>query len=623
MIRKKILISLFCSISSIAIAADGKLQIGDNAIVDWITSSGERVRIELPSLTIKDTAQGGSSAGALEAALHETSANGRTAVLDYSVSLDNSNNGRSGSYKVIISCDENLPVLNYKTQLEFDSPLSTAITVQNHFTVKGLSAQKMLMPEKDGLLRSYHLQPRKRRTDLGAHSAAGQWELGAKAAGNHNYVELAMPLVGLDLANGPMGQKKTRLAVSFDPYCGGNIYASTAQDEASIYVSTTYDGETVPVKSEERTILLEFISGSEQGSSDSELTDGMLRSFYRTIPEIKPGADWIHDIHLVYYEYLSEKGDSWYEELQSLADKIPAEYRSGVAVCLHGWYDYFLQYGYDHENGELLDQWVAFPGSRKISMSLEKMHDMLRFSKDLGFRTLLYFADGTNSDTGAPAYRPEFALLDKDGNTTGGWVGPDSIGKPIRADPAVPDLSEWYKAYLRALVTEYGDYIDGFVWDETYYIPVNTVGYAQETPAYSDRAMMRLVSELTQIVQSHHHMNPDLVFLASDYGSVPYALTAHGTYQDSAMRPDIWGPSMFINYRNALWSCLWYPVSRFYTNENAVALGLPQALSKGWGDNTGPSEMPPEMIDTIIERFMDSVQNERKRVRYFIPTGVR
>ena len=224
-------------------------------------------------------------------------------------------------------------------------------------------------------------------------------------------------------------------------------------------VSTTYIGNTVPLISEERTIAFEFYRNGN---------DGMLRSVYHTIPEIKPGSPWIHDVHLVYYDYVSDNGEGWFTGLKYLADRIPQQHRGRVAVCLHGWYDYFQQYAYDRRNRKLLDHWIAFPGTRKIPMSLDSMHQRIKFAKDLGFRVLLYYSDGTNSDSGAPAFHKEYAFRDKEGKTIDGWKGPDSLGQPLRMDPSVPGLREWYRGYLKALLEEYGKELDGFLWDETF-----------------------------------------------------------------------------------------------------------------------------------------------------------
>ena len=132
--------------------------------------------------------------------------------------------------------------------------------------------------------------------------------------------------------------------------------------------------------------------------------------------------------------------------------------------------------------------------------------------------------------------------------------------------------------------------------------------------------MMSLVSELVQITQEYHQKNPDLVLLTSDIGRTPYALVAHGTYQDSAMRKEAWGPSMFLNYRNNLWSCNWYPTSKEGATDNQYAaevLGLLQGLSNGWGTDKGPHEMSEEALGAVLRRFLKNCEDNRQRTRYF------
>ena len=562
--------------------------------VSWASRSAPRVQIDTPTIIAEDPKTKAKLPIALKLTSHSTKH--RAAVLDYQVVLGGGDRGIGGTLRVSMALPQEgkSELLLHETELKFDRPVQMDVTVQYRFQIRDTLATKMVLPERNGYLRSYPLSP--------GRPGAGRYELGAQAARGSKCPQLGIPVVGLTLGG-------RQLAVSIDPYCGGRIETSRDGKHTFVTVSTTYHGSVVPLTSEKRTVALEFHRNG---------VDGMLHSFYHTIPEIKPGAAWIHDVHLVYYDYLSDGGEGWFKGLKHLADRIPREHRGRVAACLHGWYDYFQQYAYDHKSGKLLKKWVAFPGTRKTPMSLEGMHKRIKFAKDLGFRTLLYFADGTNSDSGAPAFRKEYVFRDKNGKTVKGWKGPDSLGQPLRMDPAVPGLRDWYKGYLKALLEEYGGEVDGLVWDETFYMPVGAISYSQKTPAYADRAMMSLVSEMTQIVQQYRKRNPDLVFLASDIGKTTYALVSHGTYQDSDMRIRDWAPGMFANYRNCLWSCNWHPVRHGGSRNRhaAEALGLPQGLSNGYGDNKGPHEMPKELFEAVLQRFLKNIKNSRQRTRY-------
>jgi hypothetical protein len=84
---------------------------------------------------------------------------------------------------------------------------------------------------------------------------------------------------------------------------------------------------------------------------------------------------------------------------------------------------------------------------------------------------------------------------------------------------------------------------------------------------------MRIVRDLTAEVHAYNRESGrSLAFLASDCIGVnkwvnkpPYALVADGTYQDTHCDPESWSYGIFPNYRNALWSCNWEPVTHLGT----------------------------------------------------------
>lgn len=582
-------------------ASAGRLVLTKDAAVVWEPAAGRAVGFNEPQVTLANPADNARLPFKVE--LKNSSVQKDQAVLEYVLSLNEKGFNLGGTAKIeaALSPDPHVDVLLAHVELAFSAAVTANVEAVCVFDVQGEPARQMGLPERNGYFKVWPLSPNT--------GGAGRFELGNAAQGPAPCPALGIPVVGLIF--GDNGQ----LAVSADPYCGSCFQAKEAVEGQSrltrVLVRTTYTGSVVPLRSERRTLALEF---HRQGP------DGTLRSFYRTIAEIEPGAPWTQGIHLVYFDYLSQKGAGWFKDLKALAEQIPAQYRGRVAVCLHGWYDYFQQYAYDHEHRKLLQEWTAFPGTSKVAMSLAEMHRRMKFAKDLGFRLLLYFSDGTNSDSGAPKFHPEYVLKDKTGKTFPGWKGPDSLGQPLIMDPSVPGLRDWYRGYLTALLDEYARDVDGFVWDETFYIPADFISYTQAEPAYAGRAMMSLVAELTQVVQSYHRNNPDLVFLASNIGKTSYALVAHGTYQDSAMRESAWGPSMFANYRNCLWSCNWFPVKHPKENEIAAEkYGLPQGLSNGWEDNCGPSQMPPQLLGAVLQRFARNVESNRQRIRCLVP----
>jgi len=254
-------------------------------------------------------------------------------------------------------------------------------------------------------------------------------------------------------------------------------------------------------------------------------------------------------------------------------------------------------------------------------MSKAEMHRRIQFAKGLGFRCILYYADGLNSALNMPDYPMSWIYRDEKGEERPGWTGP-STGRTTSFDPSNPEVRQFFTGYTRALLKEFGNEIDGLVWDETHYISQERLSSRPDGLAFADREFMTLTAELTGIVQEWRKVNPDLVFLTSDNvgiwgdGHVPYALVAHGNYQDSHMRPDGWPPGLLQNYRNCLWSCNWWPILNHDRNRIAPELyGMPQGLSNGFGDDTGPAEMEEEMLDEVIRRFLDRDLNV-DRIRY-------
>ncbi len=568
----------------------------------WETKTGQQIRLGDLRVTVADP--GARAKWSLSLRPTDRKIEPRSVICEYALLLDDKQRSIAGSARLEASVSEKAgeDVLLCRSEVKFDQPAGVDVTAQHTYELLGPSPQSVNMPERTGEVATEAL--------LAKRIERGRFRLGAGAAGSGGR-DLGMPLVDFCWKRGARETKPLRLAVAADPYCGcaisGEARSEGAGPVTQMIVSTTYKGSIVPLTSEKRRLSLEF---HRRGM------DGSLRSFYRTIPEIEQGAEWTQHVHLVYYDYLSERGEGWFKDLQTLAERIPPKHRGRVALCVHGWYDYFQQYAYDSQRKQLLKQWIAFPGTRKIPMSLESMHKRLKFAKDRGFRVLLYFCDGTNSDSGAPHFHPEYLLKDKAGKTMKGWKGPDSVGRALRMDPSVPALFQWHCDYLAALLKEYATELDGFVWDQADFVPVEFVSYPGPTPCYADRAMMRLMAEVTQNVQRAHARNRDLVFLGSDFSGTSYALVANGTYVDISCRTELWGPFMFANYRNCLWSCNWYPVTGAKYNQIAAErFGLPQGVSNGWNNNCGPHRMPPELLDQVLQRFAKNVESGRMRAR--------
>jgi hypothetical protein len=394
------------------------------------------VRIKVPQLTLEDASDHARLPFKVE--LKGRSVRNSQAVLEYVLSLNEKSFNISGTatLKASLPADSQADVLISHLELAFRDAVTANVEAVCAFDVQGEPAHQMELPERNGCFKLWSL--------ASGGGGAGRFELGNAAKGPSACNALGIPVVGLvfDTKESPGTPPALQLSVAADPYCGSYLQAQVTAAGTQVALRTTYPGSVVPVRAERRTLALEF---------NRDGTDGILRSFYRTIPESRPGAPWLQGIHL---------------------------------VC----YDYFQHYAYDHKSGKLLKEWTAFPGTFKVPMSLADMHRRLEFAKDLGFRVLLYFCDGTNSDEGAPDFNKDYVLKDRTGKTFPGWKGPDSLGQPWMMDPSVPGLRDWYGGYMKALLDEYARDIDGMVWDETFYIPVDFISHSQAGPAHTDRA---------------------------------------------------------------------------------------------------------------------------------------
>ena len=605
-----------CLVLAMAFAAAGAVAAGpgahpalslhkqgeQGAVLTWRSAANGAVRLGAPVFAVRENDR----AKALPVAVRLASPKcaGTAAQCEYALTVNHGAAKRTGKYHVAwaIVKDKGRAVLRQVGRLSFDKPMPLDVSVTYAVELPVRQAGMCTFPLRVGVVRGF-----------AAGASRGQsafFTLGRGAAVRKGY-ELAMPVIGLGGADKPGGT----LAVATDPYCGVQFRVTHRNagkaPAALVTMATTYKGSLVPVTDERRTTALVFHRGG---------IDGMLTAFYDTIPHIAPGAAWIHDIHLNYYDYLGKTGCEWFDDLKKLSQKIPLAHRKSVVACLHGWYDYLGRYCFDHRTGKLADEWIAFPRTRKIQMDKAQIRKGARFAKQLGFRVVLYFADGLNSDSGMPNYPKDWIFKDERGNMRKGWTGP-STGRTYTLDPSNPEVRKFFISYAEALLKDYGREIDGLVWDETHYITQERLSKRGKALSYADRDFMTLVGEITHRVQQWRKHNPDLVFLTSDlvsgraHGRVPYALVSHGTYQDSAMDPASWPPGLLPNYRNCLWSCNWFPIRNRDRNRIAPEYyGLPQGLSNGYGDNVGPAQMKPEMLDEVIQRFLKRAkQGGRKR----------
>lgn len=361
-----------------------------------------------------------------------------------------------------------------------------------------------------------------------------------------------------------------------------------------------------------------------------------LEIFYETaLSAIPAGPDWLHEVALIGYDFLSRNGRGWFADIDVLEKSIAPSERSKVLLALHGWYDYCGRYSYDVRTKSLDRKWTAFPSARSaefqkralrpddgnpfhwpaasirqlqpVEMTVDDLRRRIRYAKQRGFRVGLYFADGMNACDGIPTHDPSKVLR------WGGWSGPETRGRSYALNPLHPEVPEFFKGYLNAILETYGKEIDALIWDETFMVQPPDHG-AGAYRGFAATAMMRLVGDLTLAVSS---FRKDLAFLASDDVGVspgyqaPYCLMAHGTYQDSHCSPKGWPYGLFPNHRNTLWSCNWAPLKAFNRTLYAVdTFDHPVAISNGYAEDRGVSNLSAHELRKILGLY-----ERRKAIR--------
>jgi hypothetical protein len=455
--------------------------------------------------------------------------------------------------------------------------------------------EKTWLPLKDG-----------RGVDFGAQRQAVYRFSGAAPATGHR---LALPLMTFQ-ASEPWG----RVTVIADPYFSTVFKRDT--------VEWTYPkaiGLADPV--EKRSVATVFQKGPPDAALDA--------FFALAVPEIEKGPDWLRDIAMVDYDYMSDAGTGWSRDLAALAAALPRGDRGQVLCCLHGWYDWVGRYSLDRKTHRFDPAWANFGAYERVKdnhatmkrgnvdvdigfakcvptrLTAGMIRGRLAEAKAKGFRTAIYFADGMNAGDGLPDFSTNKVLR------WGGWGGPDISGKTYVMNPLHPDVAPLFHELMSVVLSEFGDEVDALVWDETFHVGAGDLG-TSSYPGYADRAMMRLTRDLTLQVQDYNRRHGrKIAFLASDAigptaaaDAPPYAIMAHGTYQDSHCDPGAWSYGIFPNYRNVLWSCCWWPVSKWNWVEYGVrTFFAPVAISNGWGDNLGFGEMTPEQRGRVLQLF--------------------
>ncbi len=470
----------------------------------------------------------------------------------------------------------NKKVKEHLIEITSKQKLTEDLTIR--FPVKSLKDIKhALMPMKNGTVRK--------------ESIVGEQIASYRCAGKQEKYknELALPL----LLSETDGKK---VVVLTDPYFSSSYEKG--------FIGWCYPKEVGLEDAIERRTIYEM-------EDVNDMDEGMEAYYQTVLKDVPPGPDWTKDIAMISYDYMSDNGKGWYNDIDTLTKLTAREDRHKIALCLHGWYDIVGKYSFNEKEGKMYDKWTN--QIRGIELTLSDLHQRIDYAKKRGFKVLMYYADGVVSSKGLPDYKESEAIF----GTL--WNGPDVLNGSYLRNIAFERQANFFRNYAKALFTEFAAEVDGFVWDETFYITAGNTG-TEHKRGYLPRTQMRLVKEITAML---HSFGPNKAFFTSDiissghFDAPPYSLMADGTYQDSGCEPYYWPFGIFPNYRNVFWSCNWFPASKFrYTVFGVQAYHTPVVFTNGWGDDKGISELSPDERKDFM-RLFDYRKQYRTDLKYF------
>jgi hypothetical protein len=388
--------------------------------------------------------------------------------------------------------------------------------------------------------------------------------------------------------------------------------------------------------------------------SAQDIRSALDHWFHLATPEIPAGPEWLHEIALQNYDYLSKGGRGWFADIDAACELIDPAERHKAIFNLHAWYDKVGRYSYDPVTKRLDEEWVAFaladtlsdvvhtishpvvpgipsgPGNHgwrnvedlhPVPMSWDNVRERLRYAKAQGLRTAVYALTGMLA-AGEPAVEIEqgTGLNIEPHWPNGWWQGPDHQGSSYVMNPLHPAVKERVLGYLEALLEQVGDLTDAFVMDESYYVHRGALG-PSACPGYADRAQAELIEAMAALC---HDFRSDLAFLTSDelgmhflkHEVFPYSLFAEGIYHDAWCLPESWDCGRFPTWRNTAWSCNWSPVTNLaWTRWAVVTHNAPIAISNGnFGDDTGIAEFDEATKALVTELWQLRAPRRREKL---------
>ena len=174
--------------------------------------------------------------------------------------------------------------------------------------------RKVFVPLKNGIGRHKPIEGYESENEY-VYPMAG----GTRAMGKPQL--LAIPMVD-EYADG----SDLRLTHTTDPYF--STYFFLAHGDKTGRFNCTYAVQ-VGVENEERMIYTTVHRGDEKTA---------MQVFYATsVADVKPGPDWLHDVAMVDYDYLSKNGQGWFRDIDALAARTAPQIAvRSFSLCTDG-----------------------------------------------------------------------------------------------------------------------------------------------------------------------------------------------------------------------------------------------------------------------------------------------
>ncbi len=329
--------------------------------------------------------------------------------------------------------------------------------------------------------------------------------------------------------------------------------------------------------------------------------DVAWRAFHRFAhDEPHPPVDWLREVRVHYYDFLSAKDPNGRRGGGYDADlPLFSGFRVGLATQ-HGYYPWWGEY-----IDPKLKTWQAMRADKHgpVEMSLEKMKARIAATRREGARAAVYMHLSGLNET-APVFKNlrDAVLVDDSGRRVRySWQGPDTPGANWHMSIAAAEWREHLLRQARLIMETLGP--DAIVMDETF----SGLGY-DEHPDRRGCLSTHMIPFLKEFRKLMRSFGEDRALLTSDCSLAGFVPWADGEAGDHAYT-SLLGHPLYrktpVRYLAALGDKPWVPgawhFQRFWDAQMDLArkVGAGVGVSNGWCEFTGLARLPDEAAAKI------------------------